>query len=73
MKLIEFGPYEIHLPTSGGKAGAGKNATSALQVRLGGVILKAFRFAIADTESRKKAAVLAREFIIRHARANPMG
>ncbi len=71
MKLLDLGPYEIHLPTSGGKAGVGKNTTSSIQVRSGGVILAAFRFVMADPMSGKKAAAKAREFILHHARAGP--
>lgn len=68
MKIAEIGSYEVHLPTSGGKAGRGCNKTSTLQVRYGGVVLKQFRFTVADFESRKAATRKAKDFIIAHAR-----
>jgi hypothetical protein len=69
MKIADIGPYEVHLPTSGGKAGKGLNRTSTLQVRRDGSILKQFRFAVADFESRKIAVQKAKDFIIAHARS----
>ncbi len=69
-KIADLGPYEIHMPTSGGKAGKGKALTCSLQVRRDGIILKQFKFMVDDLESRKAAAQKAKDFMLEHARAN---
>jgi hypothetical protein len=53
MKYRTVGGYEIHLPTSGGKAGADLNKTSALQVRKDSCIVKQFKFAVGGDGFRK--------------------
>jgi hypothetical protein len=59
MKIADYSGYEIHLPTSGGKAGKGCQVTSALQiVRPAGnarVIVKQVRFILDNYESRRTA------------------
>jgi hypothetical protein len=64
VKIWENGSgIEFHVPTSGGKAGKGKNVTSTLQVRKGGRIVKQFVFVVADRETLQAAVRKATEFI----------
>lgn len=61
MKTGSYGGYEIHTPTSGGKAGKGHNKTTSLQIRRplpggGSLLLKAFRFQTAFIHSRREAS-----------------
>lgn len=63
MKIADLNGYEIHVPTSGGKAGFGCNVTSTIQVRKDGCICKQFRFTIADNESRDRAIAKAKGFV----------
>lgn len=69
MKVADCGPYEIHLPTSGGKAGKGRALTCSLQVRRGGVVIKQFRFSVDDPQSRTAATQKAKDFMREHAKA----
>ena len=62
MKREHFYGYEIHLPTSGGKAGKHRERTSTIQVRRAGFIVKQFRYTVADADSRVKAMRKAREY-----------
>lgn len=62
MKVDELNGHEFHLPTSGGKAGKGRNRTSTIQVRRGGVIVKQYRFPMDNEEKRKKAIQRAKDF-----------
>ena len=55
MKFGELNGFEFHLPTSGGKAGKGCNATSTIQLRKGCILVKQFRFRVDDPASRKAA------------------
>jgi hypothetical protein len=63
MKILEYKGHELHLPTSGGKAGTGHNVTSTVQARRGGCIVKQARYKMYDVESYKKALRKVREFI----------
>lgn len=54
--MIPYKGYEIHIPTSGGKAGKGFNKTSSLQVRKNSCIVKTFRFQTACTSCSTGAA-----------------
>lgn len=65
MKIATLGDFEIHLPTSGGKAGSGRNKTSSFQVRRAGVIVKQFRFSLTQTPVTARAAAWekVREFV----------
>lgn len=60
--MITLGKYQSHIPTTGGKAGLGKNRTSSIQLREGNRIVKQFRFKTDDNESFKAAARKARIF-----------
>lgn len=53
--------YKLYLPTSGGKAGEGRNKTSSLQIRDGNVIIKQIRFNVED--GHHHACDKARKFI----------
>ena len=55
MKVKDVKAYQIHRPTSGGKAGKGRNHTSTLQVRDGGQILKQFRYNVGNAQSYEAA------------------
>lgn len=67
MRLLEINGYEIHLPTSGGKAGKGCAVTSSIQVRADGCIKKNIRFKLTDNgESRASAIQKARTYINNH-------
>jgi hypothetical protein len=68
MKLCDKGGYEIHVPTSGGKAGTGHNLTSTIQVRHDGLIVKQIRFSMTAESSRRKAVQKAKDWI----NANPL-
>lgn len=48
MHVGTIGPFEFHLPMSGGKAGHGRNRTSTIQVRRNGCVVKQFRFNVSD-------------------------
>jgi hypothetical protein len=63
VKLCDMGDYEIHVPTSGGKAGKGHNATSTIQVRRNSLIVKSVRFSLADASERSKAIQKAMDWI----------
>lgn len=63
MKLCDYQGYEIHIPTSGGKAGTGKNETSTIQIRLGNCIAKAIRFSMINPEQRSRAIQKAKDWI----------
>lgn len=63
MKLTDYKGFEVHLPTSGGKAGTGFNKTSTIQVRKNSMIVKQFRFYMADNESQRNALRNARAHI----------
>jgi hypothetical protein len=64
MKVATFrNGMELHLPTSGGKAGRGHNATSTFQIRRGAQIVKQIRFTAGDAASRKAAYEKVKEFI----------
>ena len=62
MKIADYKGYEIHLPTSGGKAGKGCAHTSTIQVRKDNIIQKQVRFIVADSEGRRAAIHKARVF-----------
>ena len=64
MKLADFLSYEIHLPTSGGKAGSGRAATSNFQIRKGNQVLKQFRFTVASETSRRAAMQKAKAWML---------
>lgn len=55
--------FEFHVPTSGGKAGRGRQKTSTIQVRRDGLIIKQFRFSVADQQTRLKAIVKAKKYV----------
>lgn len=63
MLIGAIGEYELHVPTSGGKAGKGQNLASTIQVRFAGSIKKQIRFILTDSESRKQAIAKARQFV----------
>lgn len=63
MKVGELNGYEIHVPTSGGKAGKGRAKTSTIQVRKDCMIVKVFRFTIDNASSRIAAMLSAKSFI----------
>jgi hypothetical protein len=65
MKIAEMGKYEIHAPTSGGKAGKGNNRTSTVQVRLGNQLKKQIRYTVGKPKARELAIDKARSFIAR--------
>jgi hypothetical protein len=54
---------ELHLPTTGGKAGRGQNKTSTFQLRRGSQIVKQFRFTVGDAASRRVAYEKIKHFI----------
>lgn len=64
MKIETLNGYELHLPTSGGRAGHGHNQTTSLQVRKDGMIVKQFRFDIHTPGAAKAAAAKAKQFIL---------
>jgi hypothetical protein len=57
-----IGEFELHVPTSGGKAGAGRNLTSNVQVRKNCMIVKQFRFRTNDDASYVHAKFLAKDY-----------
>ena len=57
----EYRGYKFYLPTSGGKAGPGRNKTSTLQIRNGNEIIKQIRFNVED--GHHDACDKARKFI----------
>ncbi len=59
----ELNGFELYYPLSGGKAGAGLNKTTALQVRRGGVIVKQFRYNTGSDEARLVAIRKAKQFM----------
>ena len=63
MKIGDYKGHEIHVPTSGGKAGKGKAKTAGLQIRRNGVVLKTFRFNPLLSDERRAALRKARLFI----------
>lgn len=44
MRVATINGHELHRPTSGGKAGKGRNLSGSIQVRTDGQIVKQFRF-----------------------------
>jgi hypothetical protein len=62
MKLTEYKGFEVHIPTSGGKAGKGCNKTSTIQLRRKSSIAKQFSFVVADSASRTEAVAKARKW-----------
>jgi hypothetical protein len=62
MKIATVCGYELHKPTSGGKAGKGRNKTSTIQVRSGTQILAQFRFSTASIFSQREALAKARQW-----------
>ena len=44
MLITKYKDFELHRPTSGGKAGKDRNITSTIQVRRNGVIVKEVRY-----------------------------
>lgn len=63
MKVTTLSGYDIHVPTSGGKAGKGRNKTTSLQIRRGNAIAKQFTFVLADEASRSKVTAKAKKWI----------
>lgn len=63
MKVTDYKGYEVHLPTSGGKAGKGCNKTSTIQVRRGGCIQKQFRWTLGIAFDRQRAIEKAKAWI----------
>lgn len=63
MKLCDFNGYEVHIPTSGGKAGKGKQSTTSIQLRKGNCILKQFRFKL-DGQKPVQAIEAAKKFAL---------
>lgn len=55
--------YTLHIPTSGGKAGKGMNATGSIQVRKDSMIKKQFRFKTGDMNSKGRALLKANRWI----------
>jgi hypothetical protein len=55
--------YTVHLPTSGGKAGKGRNKTSAIQVRKDGCVVRQFRFNTDDRASYRLAMQRANAYV----------
>lgn len=64
MLIESMNGYEFHLPTSGGKAGKGKQKTSTIQVRKDNIVVKQFRFVVDSVKSMKTAVAKAKEFAI---------
>jgi hypothetical protein len=62
MKVTDYKGYEVHIPSSGGKAGKGCNLTSSIQMRKGGRIAKQFRFSMTDAEARSATIAKARKW-----------
>lgn len=60
---INYKGYVILTPTSGGKAGTGRNKTSNVQVRKNNVIVKQFRFTVLNAATSVKALSKARKFV----------
>lgn len=54
--------YKIRLPTSGGKAGKGRNRTSTVQVLKDGCLKAQFRFLVDDINSYHLAMQKAKDF-----------
>lgn len=63
MKLYDYSGYELHRPTSGGKAGKGYNKTSTIQVRKGDCIVKQFKFELAIFMDKERAINKAKNWI----------
>lgn len=55
--------YQFYVPTTGGKAGKGRNKTGTVQVRKDGFIKKQFRFKTNDRASSAKAFKKARDWM----------
>lgn len=64
MKILDCKEFEIHVPTSGGKAGKGKNVTGSVQVRCRSQIVKQFRFDALSIYSKRYAIVRAQLYCI---------
>lgn len=62
MKIADYLGFEIHVPTSGGKAGTGRNRTSTIQLRRANCIQKQFSFVMDDPDSRSRAIAKAKHF-----------
>lgn len=67
MRIGVLAQYEFHVPNSGGKAGKGHNVTGSVQVRQGQMIVKQFRFKVADRESGRRATRRALQWARDHA------
>jgi hypothetical protein len=67
MILEDIGEYRLCLPTSGGKAGKEKNATSTVQVMKREhhyvLLVKSFRFRVGDSNSYESAKARAMAFV----------
>lgn len=63
MKIATIGQYEIHQPTSGGKAGKGNNITSSIQVRLDSTIVKTIKYSVHRPGGKAGAIAKAKMFI----------
>ena len=61
-----IGKYTIYLPGSGGKAGAGKNITSSVQVRRDNCIVKQYRYIVGIRESSDCAIDRAEGYCLAH-------
>jgi hypothetical protein len=65
MKVLDHKGFEIHVPTSGGKAGKGCNLTTSIQIRRSSAIVKQFR-SKADRDNMIKAIGKAKAWIDDH-------
>lgn len=65
MKICDYRGFEMHMPTSGGKAGHGYNATGSIQVRFDNCLKANFRFKMDSDVSRKNAVSKAKAFVDR--------
>lgn len=65
MHLTEYKGHHLIIPTSGGKAGAGKNVTGSIQIYPvgGNAFIKQFRFKLGVADSMNGAARKARNYI----------
>jgi hypothetical protein len=61
--LTSLGDYDIYCPISGGKAGAGLNRTSSIQVRQGNLIVKQFRYVCDSDVNYDRALKKAHDYV----------
>ncbi len=68
MKIAEYKEFEIDVPTSGGKAGKGRNTTTTVRVfhKDGSLLLYQTRCKVGDELSRRRALHRARVFCDRY-------